>query len=84
MRRATSMAEARFAAAQKKAKQVLTDVEKERQQVQKRTAKLRELRLAKEAADRQAADEAAAAKPAAKPKPKKNAPAKPKRPPRVY
>jgi len=79
---AMSVAEARFATGVKKAKRALTESEKERQAVAKRTAKLRELRLAKEAAEKEAADRAAAAKPAPKPKPK--SPAKPKRPPRVY
>ncbi len=69
-RSVTSMAEARFAAAQKKAKRALTEVEKARQEVAKRTTKLRTLRLAKEAADKQEAEAAAAAKSAAKPKPK--------------
>lgn len=82
MRKATSMAEARFAAAQNKAKRVLSEAEKEQQAVASRTARLRELRLAKEAEEKTAAEAAAAAKPAAKPK--KKAPAKPKRPPRVY
>jgi hypothetical protein len=77
-----SMAEARFAAAQKKAKQALTEVEKARQEVAKRTANLRTLRLARDAADKQAADDAAAAKPATKKKPQ--AKKTPTRPPRIY
>ncbi len=81
---ATSMAEAQFAATQKKAKRALTEIEKERQEIAKRTAKLRALRLAKEAADKQAAEEAAAAKPRARKKSKPKATKKPSRPPRVY
>lgn len=73
---AISIAEARFAAAQKKTKQALTEVEKKRQEVAKRTAKLRALRLAKEAADREAAGAAAAAKQKPKPKAKKKAPSR--------
>jgi hypothetical protein len=79
-----SMAEAKFAAAQKKSKQALSDREKERQQEAKHTAKLRGLRLARDAAVKQAAEEEAAAKLAAKPKPKKQPTPTPKRPPRIY
>lgn len=81
-----SKAEEKFAAARKKEKRALSEVEKERQEIAKRTAKLRDLRLAKEAADKQAADEAAAAKAAASPK-KKTKPKpekKPTRPPKIY
>ena len=83
-RSVTSMAEAKFAAAQRKTKQALTEAEKARQAVAKRTAKLRELRLAKEAADKQEAEAAAAAKPAPKKKPKTTAKKPPKRTTRTY
>ena len=83
-RSVTSMAEVKFAAAQKRAKQALTEAEKARQEVAKRTAKLRELRLARDAADKQAAEAAAAAKPAPKKKPKTTAKKPPKRPARIY
>lgn len=72
-------AEERFAAARKKEKRALSEVDKERQEIAKRTVKLRDLRLAKEAADRQAAEEAAAAKAAAGPK-KKTKPKAEKKP----
>lgn len=64
---AMQRAEAKLAAARSKAKAV-TEYQKQQQEVAKRTAKLRALRLAKEAADKLAAEEEAAANP---PKPKK-------------
>ncbi len=68
-RSAKSRAEEQFAATQKKAKQALKEKEKARQEVAEHVAKLRGLRLAKEAADKAAADKAAAtAKGAAKSK----------------
>jgi len=82
----TSIAEAKFAAALKKDKQALSEREKARQADAKHTAKLRALRLARDAADKQEAEAAAAAKPAAKKKAKaKSKPKKaPSRPPKVY
>ena len=62
---AKSRAEEQFAATQKKAKQALKEKEKARQEVAEHVAKLRGLRLAKEAADKAAADKAAADKAAA-------------------
>ena len=59
-----SKAEEKFAALQKKDAQALTDRGKAREAEAKHVAKLRGLRLAKEAADRAAAEQAAAAKPA--------------------
>ena len=79
-----SMAEAKFAAAQKKDKQARTEREKVREVEAKHTAKLRALRLARDAADKQAAEEAAAAKPAAKKKAKPKPKKAPSRPPRIY
>lgn len=76
-----SKAEQRFAAAQKKADKALSDREKARVAEAKRTAKLRDLRLAKEAADRDAAE--AEAKAAAKAKAaaaKAKKPARPRKP----
>ncbi len=61
-----SRAEEQFAATQKKDKQALTEKEKARQERAEHVAKLRALRLAKEAADKEAAEEAAAEKAAAK------------------
>ena len=57
-----SRAEAQFAAAQKKDKQALKAEEKARQERADHVARLRALRLAKEAADKAAAGEKAAAK----------------------
>lgn len=76
----TQAAEAKFAAARNKAKAV-TEYEKQQQEVAKRTARLRELRLAKEAADKEAVEAEAAARPTptakkAKAKPKAAKPAK--------
>ena len=48
-----SSAEEKFAATQKKEKQALTEREKAWQQKMEHTAKLRALRLAKEAADKE-------------------------------
>ena len=62
-----SRAEEQFAATQKKNKQVLAEKEKARLEKTELVAKLRALRLAKEAADKEAADEAEAKKAAAKP-----------------
>ncbi len=61
-----SRAEEQFTATQKKAEQALTEWEKARQERADHTAKLKALRLAKEAADREAAEKADAEKAAAK------------------
>ena len=61
-----SRAEEKFAATQKKDKQVLKEKEKAQQERAEHTARLRALRLAKEAADEKAAEEADAEKAAAK------------------
>ncbi len=61
-------AEEQFAATQKKDKQALKEKEKARQENSEHVAKLRALRLAKEAADKKAAEKAAAEKAAAKTK----------------
>jgi hypothetical protein len=66
-----SKAEEQFAATQKKAKLALKEKEKANQELVERVAKLRGLRLAKEAADKEAADLVAAEKAAAKTKKKK-------------
>lgn len=66
-----SKAEEQFAATQKKAKLALKEKEKANQELVERVAKLRGLRLAKEAADKEAADLVAAEKAAAKAKKKK-------------
>ena len=59
-------AEKQFAASQKKDKQVLKEKEKVRQETAEKMARLRALRLAKEAADKEAAEKAASDKAAAK------------------
>ena len=79
-----SMAEAKFAAAQKKDKKARTERDKAREAEAKHTAKLRALRLARDAAVKQEAEEAAAAKPAPKTKPKAAPKKTPKRPARIY
>ena len=61
-----SRAEEQFAATQKKAKQALKEQEKVRLDKAEHVAKLRGLRLAKEAADKEAAEQATAVKVAAK------------------
>ena len=61
-----SRAEEQFAASKKKEKQFLNEKEKARLESAKKVARLRALRLAKEAADKEAADEAEAEKAAAK------------------
>ena len=53
-----SRAEEQFAATQKKDKQALKEKEKARQESAEHVAKLRALRLAKEAADKEAAKDA--------------------------
>jgi hypothetical protein len=68
-----SKAEEQFAATQKKAKLALKEKEKANQELVERVAKLRGLRLAKEAADKEAADLVAAEKAAAKTKKKPRA-----------
>lgn len=68
---ALSKAEEKFAAIQKKDQQALSDREQARQKEAEHVAKLRGLRLAKEAADREAAEAAAAAEPVKKPARKK-------------
>ena len=61
-----SKAEKQFAATLKKDKQALKEKEKALQERAEHVARLRALRLAKEAADKKAAEEAAAEKAAAK------------------
>ena len=61
-----SRAEQQFAATQKKAKQVQKDKDKARREMEERVAKLKALRLAKEAADKEAAEAPDAGKAAAK------------------
>lgn len=61
-----SRAEEQFDASRKKDKPALGDREKARQEEAKSVAKLRALRLAKEAADKEAAEQAEAVKAAAK------------------
>jgi hypothetical protein len=63
-----SKAEQQFAATQKKAKNAAKEKEKSWQELNERVAKLKALRLAKEAADKEAAEQAAAEKAAAKKK----------------
>lgn len=63
-----SKAEEKFAAIQKKDAQALSDREQARQEEAKHVAKLRALRLAKQAADKEAAELADAAEAAAKAK----------------
>ncbi len=66
LKSAKSRAEEHFTATQKKDKQILKEKEKARQEIAERVARLRALRLAKEAADKEAAEEADAEKAAAK------------------
>ncbi len=61
-----SRAEEQFAATQKKDIQALKEKDKAQQEMAERMARLRALRLAKEAADKEAAKEADAEKAAAK------------------
>ena len=63
-----SRAEQQFTATQKKDKQILKEREKAQQERAEHTAKLRGLRLAKEAAEREAAEAANAEKAAVKKK----------------
>jgi colicin import membrane protein len=72
-----SKAEEKFAAIQKKDKEALKGKKKALQERAEHVARLRALRLAKEAADKKAAEEAAAEKTAAKNK-------KPSRLPRAH
>ncbi len=65
---AKSRAEEQFAATQKKAKQALNEKEKAVQERVEHVARLRALRLAKEAADKKISEEAAIEKAAAKKK----------------
>ena len=60
LKSARSRAEERFAATQKKDKQALNEKEKARQEEAENVARLRALRLVKEAADKKAAEKAAA------------------------
>ncbi len=57
-----SKAEQQFAATQKKAKHAAKEKDKSWQELTERVAKLKALRLAKEAADKEAAEQAAAKK----------------------
>jgi hypothetical protein len=59
-------AEERFTATQKKDKQAMSDREKERQDMTDKIAKLKALRLAKEAAEQEAAESKAVEKTTAK------------------
>ena len=68
-----SKAEEKYAAIQKKEKQALTDREKARQVEAEHVAKLRGLRLAKQAADKEAAEKAEAEKAGTKSKKKTRA-----------
>ncbi len=77
LKSARSRAEEQFTATQKKDKQALKEKEKARREKSEHVAKLRALRLAKEAADKEAAEKAAAEKVAAKNK-------KPSRLPRAH
>ena len=61
-----SRAEEQFTATQKKDKQALNEKQKARQKKEDHVANLRELRLAKEAADKEAAEAAAKNKTAKK------------------
>ena len=61
-----SRAEEKFAATQKKGKQVLKEKEKAQQEITERMARQRGLRLAKEAADKEAAEQVETEKAAAK------------------
>lgn len=61
-----SKAEQKFAATQKKAKQAVKEKDKSWQELTERVAKLKALRLAKEAADKEAAKKSVAEKTAAK------------------
>tara|TARA_B100001971_G_scaffold188283_1_gene189531 strand:- start:217 stop:462 length:246 start_codon:yes stop_codon:yes gene_type:complete len=65
---AKSKAEVQFAATQKKDKQALKGKKKAQQEKAKHVARLRALRLAKEADDKETAEKAAAEKAAAKKK----------------
>ncbi len=65
-----SRAEEKYFASQNKDKQALKERDKARQEVAEHVAKLRALRLAKEAADKKAAEDAAAEKSGAKHKTK--------------
>jgi len=69
-----SSAEQKFAATQKKDKQALAEREKIWQARAEKSARLKALRLAKEAADKEEADRAAAEKAAAKAAKAKKAP----------
>ena len=62
MKSTRSKAEEKFAATQKKYKQVVKEKERKRQKELEHTASLRALRLAKEAADKEAAAKKEAAK----------------------
>lgn len=77
---AKTNADRMFAESERKSKKALTERQKAREKSAAHTAKLRDLRLAKEAADKVVADAEAAAKPKRTPRPK--APAKKKA--RVY
>ena len=63
---ARTKAEARFAATLKREAQMRTEIEKAEEKRNKRTAELRALRLAKEAAEKEIADKEAAEKEAVK------------------
>ncbi len=62
LKTAKSRAEEQFTATQKKDRQALKGKEKARQEIAERMARLRALRLAKEAADKEAAEKKAAKK----------------------
>ncbi len=62
LKTAKSRAEEQFTATQKKDRRALKGKEKARQEIAERMARLRALRLAKEAADKEAAEKKAAEK----------------------
>jgi hypothetical protein len=66
LKTAKSRAEEQFTATLKKDKQALNEKEKARQEIAEHVARLRALRLAKEAADKKAGEEVVAEKGAAK------------------
>ena len=68
LKSARSRAEQQFTATQKKSNKALKRKEKAQQDVSEKMARLRALRLAKEAADKEAAEQAAAEKAVAKKK----------------
>ena len=75
--KARTKAQSHFTQSEQRDKLIKQEIEKERAATDAKTAKLRALRLAKEAAEKEAADKEAAEKAAtAKPAPRKKRPAK--------